>query len=310
MLSSRVPDLAALQMLCAVHKLGSFSAAGKALGLTQQAVSSRMRALEDQIGTPVLLRSPRGSTLTPTGTLIVGWAMAVLDAAGQLDAGITSVRQNSSQKLRVVASQTIAEHLLPGWLVTLRRQQEGNNAIPSAIDLIVANSEASAALTRAGEVDVGFIESPRHGPGLSSQKLLRDELVVVVAPAHRWARRKAPLTAAELANTPLVTRELGSGTRSAFESILTRQVPDSPHADPAVELSTSAAVRSAIAAGIAPGVLSKLAVRDDITLGRLVAVATERPLWRSLTAVWQAGGGGPTDPARDLITIAATIRLT
>ncbi|MEV8252270.1 LysR family transcriptional regulator [Microbacterium sp. NPDC076768] len=306
MLSSRVPDLAALQMLCAVHNLGSFSAAGKALGLSQQAVSSRMRALEDQVGSPILMRSPRGSTLTPTGTLVIGWAMPVLDAAEELDAGIASLRQNSAQKLRVVASQTIAEHLLPGWLVTLRRQQEASGTRPSAIELTVANSEASGAMVRAGQVDVGFIESMRPPRGLAHQRVLQDELVVVVAPGHRWARRDTPLTADELARTPLVIRESGSGTRSALESILAARAPDSPRADAAVELSTSAAVRSAIAAGIAPGVLSILAVRDDVTLGRLVVIPTEKPLLRPLTATWQAAGGGLTGPARALIAIAAT----
>jgi DNA-binding transcriptional LysR family regulator len=76
---------------------------------------------------------------------------------------------------------------------------------------------------------------------------------------------------------------------------------------PAVELSTSAAVRSAIAAGTAPGVLSALAVRDDLTLGRLVAVPTEQPILRPLTAIWQGGRTPPPGPARDLIAIA---RLT
>lgn len=304
MLSPRVPDLAALQMLSAVHNFGSLSAAGKALGLSQQAVSSRMRAIEDQVGSALLERSPRGSVLTPTGMLIIGWATDVLEAAERLDAGIASVRQKSAEKLRVVASQTIAEHLLPGWLVGLRREQEATGISPSAIELTVSNSATAGAMVSAGEVDLGFIESIHAPRGLARQRLLHDELVVVVTPGHRWARRDLPLTSEELAETPLVTRELGSGTRSTLESVLAERAPQTPRAPAAVELSTSAAVRSAIAAGIAPGVLSILAVRDDVTLGRLVVVPTEHSLRRPLTAVWQVGGG-PSRPARDLLRIAA-----
>ncbi|MCW3768887.1 LysR substrate-binding domain-containing protein [Paenarthrobacter sp. PAE-2] len=77
-------------------------------------------------------------------------------------------------------------------------------------------------------------------------------------------------------------------------------------AEPLVELSTTAAVRSTIAAGTAPGVLSALAVRDDLALHRLVAVPDRGlPLRRTLTAIWQTGPAPPPGPARDLAAIAA-----
>lgn len=305
MLSDRMPALTALQMLQAVHRLGSFSAAGQELGLSQQAVSSRMRSLEESVGAPLLSRSPRGSTLTPTGTLIAEWADDVLDAAERLDAAIASIRHEAGRRLRVVASQTVAEHLVPGWLVTLRRREEAGGEHPSIVDLMVTNSSVAAARVRAGEADIGFIESPRLPRGLTHRTLRHDEMAVVVSPRHRWSRRRAPLSAEELANTPLVTREVGSGTREALESILAARAPGVVPAAPVVELSTSAAVRSAVAAGTAPGVLSALAVRDDLTLGRLVAVATEQPILRPLTAIWQGGRTPPPGAARDLVAIAA-----
>lgn len=307
MLSARMPPLTALQMLRTVHRLGSFSAAGAALGLSQQAVSSRMRALEEAVGAPLLSRSPRGSTLTPTGTLIAEWADDVLDAAERLDAAIASVRHDAGRRLRVVASQTVAEHLVPGWLVALRRREEAGGEHPSVIELSVTNSSVAAVRVRSGEADIGFIESPRLPRGLAHRRIRDDEMVAVVAPGHPWSRRHAPLSAAELAHTPLVTREVGSGTRDALEVILATQAPGASLPAPVVELSTSAAVRSAIAAGTAPGVLSALAVRDDLALGRLVAVPTEQPILRPLTAIWQGGRTPPPGPARDLVAIA---RLT
>jgi molybdate transport repressor ModE-like protein len=308
MLSSRMPELTALQMICTVQRLGSFSAAGKALGLSQQAVSSRMRALEEVIGSPLLVRSPRGSSLTETGALIADWASDVLAAAERLDAGIASLRQDGIRQLRVVASQTIAEHLLPQWLVILRRQQEAGGTTPTLTEFTVTNSTSAAAVVRAGDADVGFIESPALPAGLASRTVRYDDMVVVVAPGHRWARRRTAITADELARTPLVTRERGSGTREALESILAEQAPESPTTAPIVELSTSAAVRSAIIAGTAPGVLSSLAVRDDLTLGRLVAIPTQQlSLRRPLTAIWRSGTVPPIGPARDLVAIAADV---
>jgi DNA-binding transcriptional LysR family regulator len=295
-LNSRTPDLAALQMLVTVQELGSFSAAGAALALTQQAVSSRMRALEEQIGTPLLVRSSAGSTLTAAGALLAGWADEVLAAAERLNAGISSMRGENLRQLQVAASQTIAEHLVPQWLVTLRSLQGSAGVIPTVVELSVTNSAGVVSLVRAGKVSLGFIESPNLPSGLS----------VVVTPTHRWAHRRKPLTADELAGTPLVTREVGSGTREALETSLKSQAPNLTMVAPVLELSTSAAVRSAISAGIAPGVLSTLAVRDDLRLGRLVIVSTPHlDLRRPLTAIWRKNTAALTAPARALMSIAS-----
>ena len=303
MAGTRTPDLTALRMLCSVQERSSLSAAGAALGLSQQAVSLRMRALESQLGTSLIARSARGSTLTPTGTLVAGWAREILEAADRLDAGIAALRRENTGTLRVVASQTIAEHLLPGWLVALRRRQLLRSA-PSSVTLQVTNSAAAAELVRAGQFDLGFVETPLLPAGLRTRTVSHDDLVVVVAPGHRWPRRRKPLGAAELAATPLVTREMGSGTRAALPVLLAGRLAATAPAAPAVELSTSAAVRSAIAAGTAPGVLSALAVRDDVALGRLIIVATDFPLRRPLTAIWPSGRLPHFGPARDLLEIA------
>ncbi len=254
---------------------------------------------------PLLTRTPRGSTLTESGELVAGWAAEVLAAGERLDAGIASLRSDTARQLKVAASQTIAEHLLPLWLVALRRQQESLGLVPTVVELAVNNSEATVALVRSGQAAIGFIESPHLPPDLSTAAVQDDDLVLVVAPGHPWARRRTPVTAGELAATALVTREHGSGTRDALEHLLTT-AGTANLAEPLVELSTTAAVRSAIAAGTAPGVLSALAVRDDLALQRLVAVPVRGlPLRRALTAIWQTGPTPPPGPPRDLAAIAA-----
>lgn len=127
-----------------------------------------------------------------------------------------------------------------------------------------------------------------------------DELVVVARPEHRWARRAEPILPAELASTPLVSRETGSGTREFFESALA-DFGASP-CPPVLELSTSAAVRAAVLAGSAPAVLSRLAVADDVSAGRLRIVPVDGlDLRRDLRAVWQGGRTPPAGAVRDLL---------
>src|ERR1700742_3417321 len=87
-----VADLNGLRALREVGRQGSIAAAATVLGVSQQALSARMRTLERSMRVTVLARTPAGSPLTEQGRLIVGWAEDVLDAADRLEAGVRSIR--------------------------------------------------------------------------------------------------------------------------------------------------------------------------------------------------------------------------
>jgi DNA-binding transcriptional LysR family regulator len=282
-----VHDLDALRAFREVGRHGSIAGAAAALGVSQQALSARMRTLERATGLRLLVRAPGGSHLTEQGRLVLGWGEDVLDAADRLEAGIRSIRSGVRHRLTVAASQTNAEHLVPHWLIGLRATEEADGYPPTVVELTVANSTGVVELVRDEKAEIGFIETPHLPADLVTQHVRDDELLVVVAPGHGWTRLRRPLTFAEIAATPLVMREAGSGTRDTLTEYLAARHP-SLEAMATIELGTSAAVRSAISAGVGPGVLSRLAVRDDLVLGRLVAVEVEDPpLTRQLTAVWQ-----------------------
>ena len=82
-LSDRVPDLAALEMLLAVASTGSLNAASRQLGITQQAVSARVRSVESRAGVALIARTARGSTLTPEGVVVAERAARLLAVAGE-----------------------------------------------------------------------------------------------------------------------------------------------------------------------------------------------------------------------------------
>ncbi len=291
----RVPDLDTLGLLLEVAAKGSLSRAGLDRGMSQPAVSARVKGLERLVGFPVVTRSARGSQLTPEGALLAEWGRVVLDAAGVLGAGIASLRGDRAARLRVAASLTIAEHLLPSWLVVLATTHPD-----TAVSLTAGNSDAAASAVLAGEADLGFIEGPDLPTGLSAQAVGSDRLVAVVAPGHPWARRRSPVQAEELAGTRLVQREPGSGTRTALQRAL---ASFGDLAQPILQLSTSSAVRSAVMAGAGPAVLSDLAVRDDVEAGRLVRVPVQgAQLDRVLRAIWLTAQR-PTDAAADLLRL-------
>jgi molybdate transport repressor ModE-like protein len=120
-LSPHVPDLDALELLLEVARTGSLNRAAQQVGVSQQAASARIRSMEAQTGVPLVHRSARGSRLTAEGTVIAEWAARLLDVAAQMDTGIAALRQDRRSRLRLSASSTIAEQLLPGLAGVLPR---------------------------------------------------------------------------------------------------------------------------------------------------------------------------------------------
>ena len=205
-LAHRVPDLGALELLLAVARLGSLGGAARELGITQPAASSRIRSMERLLGVALVDRSPRGSRLT-AGALVTDWARRVVEAAEAFDAGAQALRDRRDSRLRVAASMTIAEYLLPGWLIALRAERPdtavslhaGNSAVVA--ERLLSPTRRTSASWRASACPRAWTPRSSAMTGCSWSR----------PPAHPWARRRAPLTPAELAATPLILRERGFG---------------------------------------------------------------------------------------------------
>jgi DNA-binding transcriptional LysR family regulator len=289
-----VVDLGPYDVLLSVAALGSMGRAAAAHGVSQAAVSARIRTLEGALGVTLLERSPRGTRLTRTGALVADWARVAVEAADALDAGVTSLRAEQAARLRVAASLTVAEYLLPRWLVALRAE------LPeTSVSLTSRNSTDVAADVVAGDADLGFVEGPTVPDDLDSQVVARDRLTLVVAPDHPWASRRRGIEAARLRTTPLVAREHGSGTLAFLEQAVGEL------AEPALQLASTTAIKGAVAAGQGPAVLSSLAVVGELATGTLVAVGVAgADLDRRLRAVWPRGRP-PTGPAAALVALAA-----
>lgn len=303
-LSARMPDLRAFEVLLAIARTGSLGGTGRELGLSQQTVSARLAALETLTGVRLVARTTRGSQLTPTGVVVAEWAGQLLGVAERVDAGFATLRQESKAKIRIAASNTIAEQLLPQWLVSLQSSSSRRGASSPDVVLSTMNSQGVIDAVAAHDADVGFIEGPRLPKGLHYKIVGTDELVVVVPPNHKWARRSNPISAAELIATPMVLREPGSGTRECLRYALRHSLGGAADvAPPVIELSSVAAIRAAVIAGAGPAVVSRLSAADDLALGRLkvvqVAELDMRRVWR---AVWSGSRTPPAGGVRDLLS--------
>ncbi|WP_116109722.1 LysR family transcriptional regulator [Amycolatopsis ruanii] len=294
---TRLPDVESLRLLVLVGHHGSLTAAAQTAGISQPSASKRISTLERLLGIQLLDRSRRGSALTSSGLLVSGWAQRVLDELDVMMDGAEALRRERGAQLSLAASLTVAEYLLPGWIGELRR------AVPDLhVGMQVLNSSRVHELARHGDIDLGFVESPGGLPGVRSRVVARDRLVLVVSPDHPWRRRRRPVDPAELASTALISRETGSGTRETAEQAL--RAAGAEPVEPLLELGSATAVRSAVAAGAGPALISELIVAPDLAGGALVEIPTVgMDLGRALRAVWRSGTT-PVGAAARLLAIA------
>lgn len=292
-----MPDLESLRLLVLVGELGSLGQAAERLGISQPAASKRLSLLERRLRLALVDRGTRGSRLTLEGRAVCQWSDRVLAEVDSLMVGVSALRGDRDNDLRVASSMTLAEHFVPGWIGTLRRRSPEVH-----VSMKVTNSEQVAVLTGRGQVGIGFLEAPTVPRGLTARKVAADRLAVVVAPTHPWARRRTPVALDELAGTPLIVREPGSGTREALDRILSGATEQPVR--PLMVLDANAAIRGAVLADVGPAMLSAVTVRTELTEGLLVEVpVTGANLHRTLHAVWPEGRK-LVGPAEDLLHVA------
>ncbi|MGY3565881.1 LysR substrate-binding domain-containing protein [Sinomonas sp. RB5] len=277
-------ELRHYRFLAALAAEGSIGAAARAIGMAQPNASRLLEQMERQAGFPLARRTPQGTRLTDRGRVIAGLAAEVVGAAENVGRAVGAL-EGGRGTLHLCASLTVAEHLMPGWLAAAQQRLGG---VSTTLD--VGNSDEVFDRLRSGAADLGFVEGPTVQTGFRYLDVGRDELVVVVRPDHPWAA-DAGVSAAAVAAAGLVVREPGSGTRQITDLAL------APHGSgERFEVGSNAALAASVAAGLGPGVVSRLAVQAALRGGRLVEVPTPGlQLGRVLRAVWRASG--PLDPA-------------
>ena len=265
-----------LAVFAAVADAGSTTAAGARVALSQSATSAALNELEAVLEARLFDRVGTRLVLNDTGRGLLPQARAVLDGAAGIERdfglGADSHAAGGPARLRVGASTTIGNYLLPTLVAGWRRTRPGAH-----VDVEIANTAAIAAAVARMEVDVGLIEGPSHEPDVVAQPWREEELAIVCAPTHPLLRGDPArrLNVAALRQAPWLLREPGSGTREAVEHALQ---PHLHHLQEGLRFGGTEAIKQAAVEGLGFTCLSLFAVQDLVALGRLVRVQTTLPL--------------------------------
>ena len=260
-----------LEVFAEVLKSGSTTQASVMLALSQSAVSAALTDLEGQLGVQLFDRVGKRLVVNEHGRLLYPRALALLEQTTEIE----QLFRKDNGAIRVYASSTIGNYILPAMIARYRHDFPD---LP--LELSVGNSQDVINAVLDFRVDIGLIEGPCHSTEIISEPWLEDELVVFAAPSSPLT--KGPVTLEQLAASPWILRERGSGTRELVDYLLLSHLP---RFQMAMELGNSEAIKHAVRHGLGISCLSRRVIAEQLQAGTLSEVTV--PLPRLVRTLWR-----------------------
>ncbi len=271
-----------LKVFCIVAETKSFSRASEIIRLTQPAVSLQIQALEEMYGTKLFNRSGCIITLTKAGDMLYKYAKeinALYAAAEKEIGGVTGLVKGV---ISVGASSTIGNYVLPPVISDFKRRYP-----KVGVHIHIGNTKNVIDFLNAGSVDVGLVEGEVNKQKLKMEKLIPDEMVLIMSPHHHLAK-KSSISIMELSREPLIFREEGSGTRQAIEKYLSKHGILQQNLKISLIMGSTESIKSAVEEGLGTSILSRWAARKECRYGSLkTAVFKEDKFVRDFSLVYK-----------------------
>ncbi len=280
-------------------ELSCFTAAAKALGLTQAAVSQRVQALEQALGVSLFQRLGGRVLLTDAGRRLYPYAQRILALHDEARRELTGRKLAVAGDLSLAASSVPGEQLLPAILPAFREKHPHIQ-----VRVTVTDSRDVMNEVEHGKAHLGLVGGKADRPHLEFRPFACDEMVLVVPAGHALARRKR-VSLRELCRQPLIVREAGSGSRWCFEEALVKAGKSIRDLQVVLELGSNEAIKEAVRRGMGTAVLSGQVIEQEEAAGLLHGLhITGLALKRQMFLVWDRRRVLPI-PARLLLDYLA-----
>lgn len=244
----------------------SFTKASKELYISQPAISKHIHELEVKYKTPLFDRSGNRIALTRAGELLLSHTQALLSAYRQMDFEMNLLTDNFSGELRLGASTTIAQYVLPPVLSSFIRK------FPDIrVSLTNGNTRDIEQALRDGKITLGLVEGNTRQNIFHYVPFMKDELVVVTHTGSSFAGYDE-LTFEQLCSFPLVLRENGSGTLEVLESALAAHQVKLSQLNVLMQLGSTESIKLFLENSDTLGIISVRAVTRELMAGRLKVI--------------------------------------
>ncbi|MDX8045538.1 LysR family transcriptional regulator [Gracilibacillus sp. S3-1-1] len=270
-------NIATLQMFCLVVDVGSISQAAKLSYVSQPAVTKQIHQLESIYNTLLFDRKDGRLILTENGKVLYPFAKSIVEDFKRSKDAVEVNNRNYHESLKVGASLTIGEYLLPGFLGKFNKKNPDIN-----ISLLVENTPRVLEALANGVIDLALVEGIVTDKNLQVKSIAEDELILIHSPDHPWKDRDT-ITLQDLTHERMLWREPTSGTRLIIENFL-KEYEILNSIENYMDLGSTQAIKSAVEANLGVSIVSSLTVKRELELGLLCEtkikdVEFKRNLW-------------------------------
>ncbi len=254
-----------LKLFESVARNSSFTRASEELYLTQPAVSTQIKQLEDEVGTPLFERLGKKIFLTEAGREMYEFSRGIAKKFDDVSTVLDEMKGVKRGHLNIAVTST-AEYFAPYLLAAFCKQHSG-----ITVNLDVINREALLRQLADNIPDMVIMGSPQGGGDLEANSFMNNPLVVIAPPNHPLSGSgRIPLQT--LIKESFIVREKGSGTRNAIQKFLEQR---GLTMTTTMEMSRNEAIKHAVMAGLGLGIVSIHTLEMELALGRLVVLNVE-----------------------------------
>ena len=252
-----------LECLVKIAQAGSFSQAASELNLSQPTLSNHIIKLERSTGLRLLKRSRNSLKLTGAGEIIYRNALNIVHLLEKTKSEIEDLKGLKTGTLKIAGSTIPGTYILPEMIKKFKSSYKG-----IIVKLNIKDTHAVIDDVQKGEIDLGVVGYSPPKP-LFRKQVAEDEIVIAVNSAHSWFK-KDHVSLETVLEEPLLIREAGSGTQRFFIEAVRKKTNKKLKVFSTV--STSEAMKMSVIAGLAPGIISKIAIKDELKNGILKAI--------------------------------------
>jgi LysR family nitrogen assimilation transcriptional regulator len=251
-------DLRSIRYFVQIADTGSITRASEQLGIAQPALSRHVRSIEEELGTELLVRLPRGVRLTGAGLQFLDHSRRIVREIGRAKDELRKSSEVPQGRVILGLSPTTGPMLLPGVMERVRRQ-----CPEVALKVVEGFSSQLYDSLLTGRVDLAVLTSPAPSRALRLLPLISEPIVVLAKPQARGAQRFYTLP--ELSRTPVVTTE---AIRHIVDEQLARY---GAKLNVEAEVDAVEAIRRLLLRGMGPVVMPLSTFHDDVRAGRIAA---------------------------------------
>lgn len=236
-----------LRYFMAVAQTGHITRAAEILGMQQPPLSSQIRALETELGTPLFNRHPKGVELTGAGRMLQAEAKRLLDDFAAMQERMLDFVEGRRGRLAIGFTTSAAAHAFTPACLRMSRSRHPE----IQVDVSEKNAAEITDAVRDSRLDCGFLRMPvARPPGLVFEQMLEEESVLAIPIDHRLAAdESAPVRLAELEGERLILVRR-PGAPGLYANLLAACARDNVHVELAVEVERMMTSLNLVAAGV------------------------------------------------------------